>query len=344
MVTIVKDSLRASVEAASGGKQTVLYDAQGNPSIMNIIPKFNLQDIDDRLGTGVHPAFIKGGVEKSEIFVSTYKNTILDGRAISMPNQSPAIVTRPAARAACVAKGPGWHLMSNHEWAAIALWCAKNGFVPHGNTSYGRSHKAAYETGIRVDRRAPGVSSGSPQTLTGSGPNTWNHDLSSNGIADMVGSYWEHVDLLDLRDGRVYTPIDNNFELAEEDWPAQDIYFDSPNVGDDAGGDNLGAPKLAGSVTKSTGGSDYCGATWSSLAAASGYTVPLLAKQLMIAPLAANDELSALSEGYCWVRNSGTRIAPRAGHYRSTGHAGLGFLRMSPDVADTSAFRSAFIG
>jgi len=35
----VKDDLRASVEAASGGRQTVLYTALGQPTYMNIIPQ-----------------------------------------------------------------------------------------------------------------------------------------------------------------------------------------------------------------------------------------------------------------------------------------------------------------
>jgi len=69
----IKDDFRAAVEAASGGRQTVLYTAQGQPSVMNIIPAFNLQDIDPSLGTGVHPAFVVGGVQKSQIFVGTYQ-------------------------------------------------------------------------------------------------------------------------------------------------------------------------------------------------------------------------------------------------------------------------------
>jgi phosphate/sulfate permease len=53
-----KDPLRASVEAASGGKRTVIYDDKKNPSIMYDIPKFKNSDIDSSLGTDTHPAFI----------------------------------------------------------------------------------------------------------------------------------------------------------------------------------------------------------------------------------------------------------------------------------------------
>ena len=40
----IKDTYRQAVEAASGGKQTVLYDDKGYPSIMNIIPKLSYKD------------------------------------------------------------------------------------------------------------------------------------------------------------------------------------------------------------------------------------------------------------------------------------------------------------
>ncbi|MGK6640613.1 hypothetical protein ACKVB0_026965 [Klebsiella pneumoniae] len=43
---IIKDTLRQSVEAASGGAQTVLYTAKGQPSFVNIIPKATIESID----------------------------------------------------------------------------------------------------------------------------------------------------------------------------------------------------------------------------------------------------------------------------------------------------------
>ena len=68
----VRDMLRAEIEAVSGGRNTIVRDANGNPHVMVVIPKFRLQDIDASLGTGVHPAFIAGGVEKPEILIGKY--------------------------------------------------------------------------------------------------------------------------------------------------------------------------------------------------------------------------------------------------------------------------------
>ena len=42
LTILIKDSLRQSVEAASGGEQTVLYTTKGQPTYMNIIQKFDL--------------------------------------------------------------------------------------------------------------------------------------------------------------------------------------------------------------------------------------------------------------------------------------------------------------
>ena len=347
---IIKDNLRSAVEAASGGQQTVLYDDKGNPSIMNIIPKFNLEDINAGLGTGVHPAFIVGGKEKSEIFVSTYKNLILDGRPVSMAGTKFSITTRKAARDACKSKGPGWHLMTNHEWAAIALWCAARGIVPTGNTEYGRSHKRHYETGVRWDKKAPNYRGGEPETLTGSGPKEWNHDQTVNGIADLVGNYWEHVDLLELREGRFYTPLDNNYDLAEEEWPAMDLYVDAKKAGanDGAGAGDCGV-LFSDSVTNKTNeegwsSQPYGYVTWASAENKGGFTVPLLAKQLLIAPLepAGGSDFSKLSEGTFYYRNQGKRIALRGGSCHYASDAGLGSLNLHYGDTYTYAFRSAF--
>lgn len=51
---------------------------------MNVIPKFNLQDIDASLGNGVHPAFVVNGVEKSEIFIGQYQGIVKDNNPLSI--------------------------------------------------------------------------------------------------------------------------------------------------------------------------------------------------------------------------------------------------------------------
>lgn len=86
---LVPDALRKSVEKATDGKCTVLYTSQGLPTYMTIIPAFKCEDIAGDLGTGLHPAFIVGGKEVSEIMVGTYLSIVHDGQAISLPYQNP---------------------------------------------------------------------------------------------------------------------------------------------------------------------------------------------------------------------------------------------------------------
>ena len=107
----IPDALRQSVEAASGGRQTVLYDDLNYPSIMNIIPAFNVEDIDTDLGTGLHPAFSVNGTTKSEIFIATFKAYVHNGRALSLPGyDQKCSVDFDTAKGYCTAKGTGWHM------------------------------------------------------------------------------------------------------------------------------------------------------------------------------------------------------------------------------------------
>src|SRR5690606_35425251 len=162
---LITDQLRASVEAASGGRMTVLYTASGQPSYMHVFPAFNLEDVapGGELGTGLHPAFLFDGVAASEIFVGAYQASTSQsgGAAVSLPGVDPRTsINFDAARNLCKANGPGWDLMSNLDWAAIALWCMANGYQPRGNTNYGRSHEDRWEAGRRQDGGVPGDTSG----------------------------------------------------------------------------------------------------------------------------------------------------------------------------------------
>ncbi|RBP71397.1 hypothetical protein DET47_1414, partial [Shewanella putrefaciens] len=59
LTIIATDGYKKAIEHNSGGRNTVVYDAQGNPNIMCVIPRFNIEDlglVDLNLGTGVHPA------------------------------------------------------------------------------------------------------------------------------------------------------------------------------------------------------------------------------------------------------------------------------------------------
>jgi len=214
MTTIIaKDLLRQSVETASEGRQTVIRTTKGYPSYFNVIPAFKCEEVSGSLGTGTHPAFVVNGIEKPEIFVGSYQAIISGGQALSLPFQNPKTnINFDAAQAACAAAGPGFHMLTNWEWAAVALWMIKNGYSNiRGNTNYGTSHSNPEESGI------PSGDGG--KTLTGSGPDSWRHDGTAYGISDMVGNVCEWVGGLKLVDGKIVMPADNNFSAGESEWP-----------------------------------------------------------------------------------------------------------------------------
>jgi len=339
MIIFVKDSLRASVEAATGGKTTVLYDDRGYPSYMAVIPKFNIEDIDatEAMGTGVHPAFLKGGVEKSELFIGQYPAIVKDGRALSLPGVDPtASIDFDAAKGYCTAKGAGWHLMTNWEWAAISLWCIKNGFQPRGNTDYGRHHDQVHEQARRQDGLAPGLASGAARTLTGSGPASWRHDKSLAGISDMVGNVYKWVDGMKLVDGKFFMPNDNDFDADEADWVDQGVI-----IADDAGTTKLGTIADTLETTGATAFGAWKGLTTTTNFDALAAVTKQRMQQAMIDPFNTSDPVGTL-----YFETDGERVPRRGGYWDNASTAGLANLSLRPVRSDSSTavgFFPAFV-
>ena len=187
----------------------ILYDDKGLPSIMVRIPKFKISDVITGGANSVHPAFIVNGVEVDEIYISKYQNVVNNGRAYSLPCEDPkANVNFDQASSYCTAKGEGWHLMTRAEWAAIALWCKKNGHMPYGNNNYGKDTR---ESGYKAIPSMARDSEGRIQRVaTGTGPVTWSHDGTLEGIWDLNGNVWEWTGGLRAVYGEVQVLANNN--------------------------------------------------------------------------------------------------------------------------------------
>ena len=207
------DQMAAAVSELSGGKNVVLLDDIGMPSIYVRIPKGKNSELVTGLTENTHLAFNVDSVEKTAFYYSKYQNIIENGRAYSLAHRDPKTsVTFDAARKACEAKGAGFHLSTLAEWSYLALWSRKNGTMPRGNNNYGRDVSYTHEKG---EESAKDIGK-TGRIFTGSGPVTWNHNHQADGICDMNGNVWEWNAGMRLVDGEIQIIPYNNAALGSE--------------------------------------------------------------------------------------------------------------------------------
>ena len=272
---------------------TMIRDKAGRESEMVAI---HLADFISK-GLGTLPAFQIKGKTVETIYISKYPNTIIDGRAYSIKGAEPATgIDFNEMRQACEAKGPGWHLMTNAEWAAVALWSKANGTIPRGNTAHGHSHSHPEETGTLCKYG---------KTLAGSGPAAWNHDHTEDGIADLCGNVWEWVGGLRFMDGQVQIIPDND-AAAGADQSENSPEWQPVKVN----GKPINYLVANGKITLTTDDIDeaeWDGTRFSNLK--SDIEVPELLKQLALYPDGYE------GDDWCFIDTEGERLACRGGNW-----------------------------
>lgn len=348
------DDMRIAVEAATGGKNTVILDDLGMPSVMVLLPKMMSSDIIDGATQTVHPAFIMNAVEQQKVAISKYQNIVVNNRAYSLAMQDPkTYVTADAARTYCRNKGEGWGLQPFSLWGAIALWCKKNGTMPHGNNQYGKDATYGHERGIETSNEKD--TSGNLRTCrtaTGSGPVTWYHDHSSDGIADLNGNIHEWCDGMRLVNGEIQIIPYANSMMPTADMGAASTEWKAVNADG-----TLVTPGTSGTLKLDyvSGKATLCttittqedsgkSGSFESMALASGITCPQILKELALFPA---DSSGYEGDGIYFNNGAEERWPLRGGYWYYGAAAGVFYLYLFHPRSysyGSIGFRSAYYG
>lgn len=341
------DDLKLSIEALSGGKNTVLFDDLGMPSVMVPFPKLKMSDLIAGGSENIHPAFSVDGVEKSVIYVSKYQNIVLNERGYSLPMRDPrASLNFDQAVTYCRNKGKGWSLTPYSLWSAIALWCRKNGTMPRGNNNYGADHAYGHEKGVPTYYESGKIA----RCATGSGPNTWNHNWMPDGIADLNGNVWEWCAGMRLMNGEIQIipyancmAADASMGASSTLWKA--IAADGTLVEPGTAG-TLKYNYVSGHIQLTSGDitpeDTWRGDTYQNMTLDSALTVPEIAKALLIYPDEPGGDYGG--DGH-YMNNSGERLPFCGGGWNNTSGAGVFDVGLSLPRSYSSTdvgFRSAY--
>lgn len=350
------------VERLTGSRNTLLYDRSGRPSLMVRVPKFYLDEVLPGAEHRPHPIFSDG---TDYIYLSKYQNTMEDGLAYSLPGRDiKNFINYDEALACCAEKGKGWHLMSNFEWAGLALWCRAHSLDPRGNNRYGADCARPEECGEPAAFMPDGRPS---RVLTDSEPAAWSHDGTLDGIFDLNGNVAEWVGGLRMRDGKLLLlpeALDASSDAQRRGSPywhallptgepvppdaKYALHFDYTAAPPPAGG----TPAFALSDARRYRQEDYMHETpgvdetyghmrFCDFTALSGVDVPEI---LRIACIFPSDEKCA--PGDLYFRNNGEMAALRGGHWYHGQSAGIFWLNLAhrPEYrAERIGFRCAYL-
>ena len=344
--------LRQAVEALSSGANTVINDNIGMPSIVVPIPLMRYANVIEGGTQEPLPGFLLSNVEQDVIYLSKYQNIVINDRAYSLPFKDPGVgIDFDTADRVSRNKGVGWHLQTNALWAAIALWCKRNGTLPRGNNNSGTDAQTG-ESGI--------LSEGG-RTAGGSGPVSWYHNHHDTGIADLNGNVREWCGGLRLMNGEIQIiPYGNamrpdcDMSANSGEWRAilpdgslsppgtpHTLKFDYTTASMGPATPNFHLSEFL--KHEQSTNAEYGRRNFGALEAAAGIDIPVLLQGLGIFPV---DSGGYENQGDFLFRNIGERLPQRGGAFDNGNRAGVFGLSLTNTRTKTSeriGFRAAYI-
>ena len=337
----------------------LILDDRDLPSVMVYIPKFKISEVITGGSDSTHPAFIVNGQEVPGVYISKYQNVVHNNRAYSLPGEAPKVsINFDTARQVCEAKGRGWHLMTNAEWAALALWCRKNNCLPQGNNDFGKDHKEDTYTAVPASYGEDGRIN---CVLTGTGSKTWSHNGEADGIFDLNGNVYEWVGGYRTMDGEIQILPNNDaadFRNAQNSssvkWRAMlsnGTLVEPGTAGTlkwdytaDPGTEHTNNIFCLNTVIENPASNNnpYGHAFFSAMIVKDGVMVPEMMKALALFPVDSGD----YGEDTFTMQNKNEKLAYRGGSWGSTMAAGVFRLygNASRSTLSTSlGFRAAYI-
>ncbi|EKO3772592.1 hypothetical protein P0F20_001105 [Vibrio metschnikovii] len=292
----------------SGGRLELIKDAFGNAHLFGVIPiqTYEQQGIAGCPFTGIIDAFRKAdGTFLSEKRIAIHKSVNIGGKTVSQAGKAPYVnLNFDEFKAKSAELGSGFRLLDIYDnalvnWIILGI-ISRGGQAPRGNTEWGRAHDAPYEIGTRVDGQVSNTRSGSGATLTGSGPNSWNHDGTAHGFSDWVGNVWEWIDGLKMSSGEFV--VAEYSGQPESQWLRTGRYINAGHVF------SMTAPP---SPVASN-------ARWGSFGKTNDYIGHELLQRLMIEPI----DCTKVLNGNFWYSTDGERSSIARANWNGGGNAG----------------------
>jgi formylglycine-generating enzyme len=344
MTTAIQNQLRDQVETMSAGAMTVRFTTKGEPSYFYRLRKFTLDSLGAGFGTGVHPAFVVGGVEKDEILIGVHQASETAGEMVSQPGYVPRVnINHDEAVTLAQASGAGFCVATNAMYAALALQARAADRFPRGNNDDGRAYNAFEEWGVGGGGNPTTGGSGHTVIRAGSNPVAWNHPPTPFGVQNLNGNVWEWSPGMRIEDGEIQIIADNDAALA-----ATDLSASGPWRAIDKDDGSLVDPGTAGTVHYATSGTAdgtlVCG-SGSALSSMVAHGVSAAALDRLRA-LGLMTPGAPIEEDGFFINLSGERLPFRGGDWRNGSRAGVFALNLGTARSNRNAFigfRPAFV-